>query len=401
MKAAAPAAIEALPIEGQRLFIRVDFNVPLTPSRGVADDSRIRASLPTIQHAMKRGARIVLGSHLGRPKKGPDATLSLEPVAARLAELIGQDVMLTDEPTGDGARKVVHDLRDGQVALLENLRFSPGEEANDDGFAKQLASYADVYVNDAFGTAHRAHASTVGMVKYFTKRGVGFLMQKEVEFLGKLLGNVDKPFAAIVGGAKVSDKLPVLENLLGRVSSFLIGGAMANTFLKAQGTDLGSSKVEIEKLGSAEAFLSRARQRGVKVLLPIDVVTASSLDATDGNLFPLDGKHPLARDQMALDIGPQTLALFAAELKQSKTIFWNGPMGVFEKKPFAAGTLGIAKTLAECKALTVVGGGDSVAALEQSGLANKMSHVSTGGGASLEFLEGQTLPGLAALMETP
>ncbi len=393
----APKSIADLPIEGQRLFVRVDFNVPLTPGRGISDDSRIRAALPTIEHARKRGARIVLGSHLGRPKKGPDPALSREPVAARLAELIGQDVVLTDEPVGDGARKVVHDLRDGQVALLENLRFSPGEEANDESFAKQLASYADVYVNDAFGTAHRAHASTVGMVKHFDHRGVGFLMQKEVEFLGKLLGNVDKPFAAVVGGAKVSDKLSVLENLLGRVSTFLIGGAMANTFLRAQGADLGASRIEADKLATAEAFLSRARQRGIKVLLPVDAISASSLDATEGVVVDLDSGKPMSRDQMALDIGPRTLQRFADELGLCKTIFWNGPMGVFEKPPFAKGTLGIAKALAGVKALTVVGGGDSVAALEAAGLADKMSHVSTGGGASLEFLEGQTLPGLAAL----
>ncbi|MDB4965867.1 MAG: Phosphoglycerate kinase [Myxococcales bacterium] len=386
-------SIADLPIEGRRVFIRVDFNVPLTPAKGVADDSRIRASLPTIQHAVKRGARVILASHLGRPK-GPTPALSLEPVGARLADLLGQEVLLTDEAVGDGARKVVSDLRDGDVALLENVRFFPGEEANDDNFARQLASYADVYINDAFGTAHRAHASTVGMLKYVAEKGAGFLMLKEVEFLGKLLGNVERPYLAVVGGAKVSDKIGVLENLLGRVDAFLIGGAMANTFVKAKGGDVGKSRVEEDKMALARAFLAKADLRGVEVLLPSDAVAATSIDATEGTPVRAD-KVPA--DMMALDIGPQAAAGFADRIARARTVFWNGPMGVFEKKPFAAGTLAVAKAVAASRGLTVVGGGDSVAAVNEMGVADQIKHISTGGGASLEFIEGKTLPGIAAL----
>ena len=386
-------SIADLPIEGRRVFIRVDFNVPLTPAKGVADDSRIRASLPTIEHAVKRGARVVLASHLGRPK-GPTPGLSLEPVGARLAELLGKEVLLTDEAVGDGARKVVNDLRDGDVALLENLRFFAGEEANDDGFARQLASYADIYVNDAFGTAHRAHASTAGMIKYVQEKGAGFLMLKEVQFLGRLLGEVERPYLAVVGGAKVSDKIAVLENLLGRVDAFLIGGAMANTFVKAKGGDVGKSKVEEDKMAVARAFLAKAEQRKVEVLLPSDAVAATSLDASEGTPVRAD-KVP--SDMMALDIGPQAAAGFADRIARARTVFWNGPMGVFEKKPFAAGTLAVAKAVAACRGLTVVGGGDSVAAVNEMGVADQIKHISTGGGASLEFIEGKTLPGIAAL----
>lgn len=386
-------SISDLPIEGKRVFIRVDFNVPLTPARGVADDSRIRAALPTIQSAVKRGARVVLASHLGRPK-GPTPTLSLEPVGARLAELLGKDVMLTDEAVGDGARKVVADLRDGDVALLENLRFFPGEEANDEQFARQLAGYADVYVNDAFGTAHRAHASTAGMVPFVPLKGAGLLMMKEIEFLGKLLGEVERPFVAVVGGAKVSDKIAVLENLLGRVNAFLIGGAMANTFLKAKGANVGKSRVEEDKLALARAFLKKAEDKKVEVLLPVDVVAAESLDSPTGQTVRAT---EVPAGLMALDIGPETASGFANKVSKARTVFWNGPMGVFEKKPFAAGTVAVAKAVASCHGLTVVGGGDSVAAINEAGVADKVSHISTGGGASLEFIEGQTLPGIAAL----
>jgi phosphoglycerate kinase len=386
-------SIADLPIEGRRVFIRVDFNVPLTPAKGVADDSRIVASLPTIEHAVKRGARVILASHLGRPK-GPTPGLSLEPVGARLAELLGKEVLLTDEAVGDGARKVVADLRDGEVALLENLRFFAGEEANDDGFARQLAAYADVYVNDAFGTAHRAHASTAGMIKYVSEKGAGFLMLKEVQFLGKLLGDVERPYLAVVGGAKVSDKIGVLENLLGRVDAFLIGGAMANTFIKARGGDVGKSKVEEDKLALARAFLKKAEDKNVEVLLPSDVVAAASLDAPSGTAVK---SSEVPADMMALDIGPQAASGFADRIARARTVFWNGPMGVFEKKPFAAGTLAVAKAVAASKALTVVGGGDSVAAVNEMGVSDQIKHISTGGGASLEFIEGKTLPGIAAL----
>ena len=388
-------SIADLPIEGRRVFIRVDFNVPLTPAKGVADDSRIRAALPTIQHAIDRGARVVLASHLGRPK-GPTPGLSLEPVGARLAELLKQEVLLTDEAIGDGARKVVQDLREGQVALLENLRFFAGEEANDDMFARQLAGFADVYVNDAFGTAHRAHASTVGMLKFVAEKGAGLLMKKEIDFLGRLLGTVEQPYLAVIGGAKVSDKIGVLENLLGRVDAFLIGGAMANTFLKARGSNVGRSKVEEDKMALARAFLKRAEEKKVEVLLPVDVVVASGLDA-GANDTQVVKSDKIPEDKMALDIGPETARGFADRVTRARTVFWNGPMGVFEKRPFAAGTLAVANAIAACKGLTVVGGGDSVAAINEAGVAQKISHISTGGGASLEFIEGKILPGIAAL----
>jgi phosphoglycerate kinase len=388
-------SVAELPVEGKRVFLRVDFNVPLTPARGVGDDARIRAALPTVKALIDRGARLVVASHLGRPKGGPDPAYSLEPVGARLADLLGKDVLLTDEPVGDGARKVVSDLRDGQVALLENLRFHPGEEANDDGFARALASYADVYVNDAFGTAHRAHASTVGMIKYVADKGAGLLMLKEIEFLSRLLGAVDKPYIAVIGGAKVSDKIAVLESLSGRVDKMLVGGAMANTFLKAQGQKVGKSKVEEDKLALARSFLKKCDERGVPVLLPRDVIAAGALDATEGRTTAL---ADLGADEMALDIGPETVRGFADELATARTIFWNGPMGVFEKPAFAQGTFGVARAVANNRrALSVVGGGDSVAAVEQAGVSDQISHLSTGGGASLEFVEGKTLPGIAAL----
>jgi len=388
-------SVKELPVEGKRVFVRVDFNVPLTPARGIADDARIRAALPTIQYLIEKGARIVLGSHLGRPKGGPDPAFSLEPVGARLAELIGKDVLLTDEPAGDGARKVVSDLRDGQVALLENLRFHPGEEQNDDGLAKTLASYADVYVNDAFGTAHRAHASTVGMIKYVGHKGAGLLMLKEIEFLSRLLGEVEHPYVAVIGGAKVSDKIAVLESLCSKVDKMLIGGAMANTFLKAQGKNLGKSKVEEDKLPLARAFLKEAEKKNVAILLPRDVVVATGLDDPTGKVVSVDA---VPEGFMALDIGPETAQGYADELARARTVFWNGPMGVFEKKPFAAGTVGVARALAANKrALSVVGGGDSAAAIEEAGVVDQISHLSTGGGASLEFVEGKTLPGIAAL----
>ncbi len=387
-------SIAELPIEGRRVFIRVDFNVPLTPARGVADDTRIRESLPTIRHALERGARVVLGSHLGRPKGKADPKESLEPVGARLAELIGREVVLADEPAGDGARKVVSDLREGQIALLENLRFHPGEEANDDGFARALASYCDVYVNDAFGTAHRAHASTVGMVTHVKARGAGLLMLRELQMLGRLLGEVEHPFVAVVGGAKVSDKIGVLENLLARVDAFVIGGAMANTFVKARGGDVGASRVEEDKLPLARAFLKKAEQAGKEVLLPRDAVAALGLDAPTGQVV---GADAVPAGLMALDIGPESARGFADRLARARTIVWNGPMGVFEKVPFSQGTFAIAKAVADSGAFSVVGGGDSVAAVQQAGLAAGITHLSTGGGASLELLEGKRLPGVQAL----
>jgi phosphoglycerate kinase len=387
--------VSELPVEGKRVFVRVDFNVPLTKDKKVSDDTRIRATLPTIKHLIERDARIVLGSHLGRPDGQHKPEYSLEPVAARLAELLDQDVVLTDEPVGDGARKVVGDLRDGQVALLENLRFHPGEEANDPELARTLASYCDVYINDAFGTAHRAHASTAGMAAFVADKGAGFVMAKEIDVLSKLLGEVDRPYLAVVGGAKVSDKIEVLDALLARVNAIAIGGAMANTFLKAQGKELQKSKVEEDKLSVARNFLRKASERNVTVHLPVDVVVAESLDAPEGRAVSIDHIPPGA---MALDIGPMTVENYKRAVKEARTIFWNGPMGVFEKKPFSAGTFAIAHAMADNKlALTVVGGGDSAAAVAQAGVAEKVTHVSTGGGASLEFIQGLELPGIKAL----
>jgi phosphoglycerate kinase len=389
------AHVEELKVEGKRVFVRVDLNVPLTKDRKVADDSRITAVLPTIKHLIEREARIILGSHLGRPDGQVKPELSLEPVAARLAELLGTEVVLADEPVGDGARKVVGDLREGQVAMLENLRFAPGEEANDDGFARQLASYCDVYINDAFGTAHRAHASTVGMVKHCAEKGAGFVMAKEIEILSRLLGEVDRPYLAVVGGAKVSDKIEVLDALLERVDGLAVGGAMANTFLTAQGKNLGKSKVEADKLPIARNFLRKASEKGVTVHLPIDVVIASGLDAEETRAVSVDA---VPADMMALDIGPATVEAYRAAVGRARTIFWNGPMGVFEKPKFAAGTFAIAKAMADNRlALTVVGGGDSAAAVVKAGVADRVTHVSTGGGASLEFIQGLELPGITAL----
>jgi len=387
--------INELDIGGRRVFIRVDFNVPLTANGAVADDTRIRESLPTIKLAIEKGARVVLASHLGRPKGKPDKKYSLEPVAARLAELIDADIALTDEPVGDGARKVVNDLHAGAVALLENLRFSPGEEANDEHFARALASYTDVYVNDAFGTAHRAHASTAGITKFVAAKGIGLLMEREVNFLGRLLGDVERPFVTIIGGAKVSDKIGVLENLLARVDQLLIGGAMASTFLKAKGGKLGRSLVEDDKLALARAFLRKAEDANVDVLLPRDVVAAAGTKSESRRVVQA---MSVPEDLAALDIGPETARGFADAITRAKTIFWNGPMGVFESEPFAAGTIAVAEAVASARgALSVVGGGDSVAAVHKSGVADKITHISTGGGASLEFLEGKKLPGLAAL----
>jgi len=397
-----PAGIKSvtdLAVEGRRVFVRVDYNVPLAKGEGgarkVGDDARITATLPTLRHLIERGARIVLGSHLGRPDGQTKPEFSLEPVAQRLAELLAIDVTLADEPVGDGARKVVSDLRDGQIAMLENLRFHPGEEANDDQFARMLASYCDVYVNDAFGTAHRAHASTAGMVKHVAEKGAGFVMAKEIDFLSRLLGEVDRPYVAVLGGAKVSDKIEVLDALLERVNAIVIGGAMANTFLESQGKTLGKSKVERDKLAIARNFLRKAVEKRIAVHLPSDVVVATGIDAEGATPVSIDA---IPAESMALDIGPATIESYRKVLAAARTIFWNGPMGVFEKPKFAAGTVAIARALADNKlALSVVGGGDSAAAIAQAGLADKVSHVSTGGGASLEFVQGLELPGITAL----
>jgi phosphoglycerate kinase len=387
-------SVADLAVEGKRVFVRVDYNVPLKGGK-VADDARITATLPTLKHLIERGARIILGSHLGRPDGQAKPELSLEPVAARLAELLDKDVTLADEPVGDGARRVVSDVRDGQIAMLENLRFNPGEEANDETFARTLASYCDVYVNDAFGTAHRAHASTAGMARFVADKGAGFVMAKEIEVLSRLVGEVDRPYLAVLGGAKVSDKIEVLDALLERVNMIVIGGAMANTFLEAQGKTLGKSKVERDKLPIARNFLRKASERNVPVILPLDVVVAPGLDATDAHAVSIDA---VPAELMALDIGPATIEAYRKNIASARTIFWNGPMGVFEKPRFAAGTVAVARAIADNKfAFSVVGGGDSAAAVAEAGVADKVTHVSTGGGASLEFIQGLDLPGIAAL----
>ncbi|HUT99828.1 MAG TPA: phosphoglycerate kinase [Myxococcota bacterium] len=384
--------IEDLPIGGRRTFIRVDFNVPLEGSR-ISDDTRVRAVLPTVRHAVARGARVILASHLGRPKGKRVDSLRLEPVGALLAELLELEVIAADDCVGDGARKLANDLRDGQVLLLENLRFHPEEKANDPAFSKKLADLAEIYINDAFGTVHRAHASIAGMVGYFEEKGVGYLIRKELRFLGETLGKPARPFLAVLGGAKVSDKIGVIASLLTKADAVLIGGAMAYTFLKARGDEVGQSRVENDKLRKASELLAMARERDVELLLPVDHVVAAGPDAESGEVVA--GAIPPNR--MGLDIGPQTIELFASRLQNAKTVFWNGPMGVFEKEPFAEGTFAVARALAESQAISIVGGGDSAAAVARAGLTDKMSHISTGGGASLEFVEGKVLPGIAAL----
>jgi phosphoglycerate kinase len=385
--------IRDLPIEGRRTFIRVDFNVPLENGK-VTDRSRIEASLPTLRHALERGAKVVLASHAGRPKGKRKPEFSLEPVGEVLAELLRCEVLLTDDCISDAAGKIINDLRDGQVALLENLRFHAAEEANDEAFARELAKLADVYVNDAFGAAHRAHASVSALPRLFRERGIGLLMEKEIAALETLRSANVHPFVAVLGGAKVSDKIGVLEALLDRVDALLIGGAMANTFLAAQGLAMGKSLVETDKLPLARSLLQRAAERKVKLLLPVDVVVASGLDASEGQIV---STREVGTDSMALDIGPQTVELFRQAILPAKALFWNGPLGLFERAPFSAGTLGVASAGAECSGFTVVGGGDSVAAVNQAGLAAAYDHVSTGGGASLEFLEGRPMPGIEAV----
>ena len=385
-------SIEDLELAGVRALIRVDFNVPIRDGR-ITDDTRIRAALPTIRHAIEAGARVVLMSHLGRPKGASDARFSLEPVAQRLAELLEGEVHFTDDCIGPGVRKVVSERRDGDVVLLENLRFHAGEKKNDPVFAERLAASGDVYINDAFGTAHRAHASTVGVPAVLRQRAAGKLIGREVEALGKLLGDAPRPFVAVLGGAKVSDKIGVFDNLTRQVDAFVVGGAMAFTFLAARGADVGKSLVEREKIWQAKRIMERAESKGVELLLPADFVVSTAPDGSQAHEVVTE----IPADAMGVDIGPDSVAAFAELLDAAETVFWNGPMGIFEVPAFAEGTRGVAGAVAGSKAYSVVGGGDSVAALRQLGMIDLVGHASTGGGASLEFLSGSELPGLAAL----
>ena len=391
-------SIEQLDLAGKRVFIRVDFNVPLDKKTlAVKDDSRIRAALPTIRYAIGKKAKVILASHLGRPDGKVVPELSLENAGDRLSQLLGQDVIFADDCVGDGVKKLAADLRDGQVLLLENLRFHPEEEEDDDEFARQLASIADVYVDDAFGTVHRAHASTVGMVRHLAQRGAGLLVMAELKHLQPLLKGARKPYLAILGGAKVSDKIKVIEQLLTRVDALLLGGAMAYTFMSARGVGVGSSRVEKDKIDLARRVLEKAKQSRVELVLPVDHMVARE---PKGGIETRTVDDPIPDGFLGLDIGPKTAASYQDRIARAATVFWNGPMGMFEAPEYATGTRAVAEALAQATArgvTTVVGGGDSAAAIAEMGLADKVTHVSTGGGASLELLEGRELPGVKVL----
>ena len=389
--------VDRVELAGKRVFLRVDFNVPLEDGR-VAEDTRIRAALPTIELCLKAGAAVLLASHLGRPKGTPDPHYSLRPVAIKLEELLGRPVPLLPDCVGPEVEAAAAALKPGEVVLLENLRFHAEEEANDPGFARRLASLADVYVNDAFAAAHRAHASTEGIARILHPAAAGLLMARELEALGRIFESPERPFMAVLGGAKVSDKLGLVEHLLARVDAVLIGGGMAYTFLVALGHGVGRSLLEPDRVEAARAILGRARALGVRVRLPVDLVVAPGPDSVEG--IRVASVREMPRDLMGLDIGPVTVAQFVATLASARTIVWNGPLGVFEKAPFSAGTLGTARAVASSAAFSVIGGGDTIAAVHQAGVAERIGYISTAGGAFLEFLEGRTLPGVAALDET-
>ncbi|HVP63931.1 MAG TPA: phosphoglycerate kinase [candidate division Zixibacteria bacterium] len=398
----AKLSIRDLSLNNQRVFMRVDFNVPLDNGR-VADDTRIRETLPSIEYALRHGAKLILASHLGRPKGKPKPEFSLKPVAERLRILLdekmgsGQNVGFSPDCVGMQAEEMANNLERGQTLLLENVRFHAEEEANDQAFSKALAKLCDIYVNDAFGSAHRAHASTEGITHFVAKSAAGLLMEKELEYLGKATEHPAKPFVAILGGAKVSDKIGVIRNLMDKVDSLIIGGGMAYTFLKAQGQEIGKSLLEEDKIELAKELLAEAKRRNIKLLLPVDHVVAEKFDAA-AKPIPVPQGQPIPADKMALDIGPATVEEFSEEIERARTIVWNGPMGVFEFDNFAKGTVAIANAVAENPGATsIVGGGDSVAAVKKAGVADHISHISTGGGASLEFLEGKKLPGVEAL----
>ena len=388
-------SIEQVELAGRRVFLRADLNAPLEHGV-VSDDTRLTAVLPTIRHALDRGASVVLASHLGRPKGGPDSKYSLAPVATRLAALLERPVPLAPDCVGEQVEELAGALQPGQLLLLENLRFHPEEEANDDAFARRLAGLADVYVNDAFAAAHRAHASIAAITRHLQPAAAGLLMRRELEALGRILESPARPLVAVLGGAKVSDKIALVEHLLARVDVLVIGGGMAFTFLRALGHGVGKSLVETDRIETARGTLETARRRGVQIVLPVDAVVAAGLDSPSGRAVSV---RDIPADQMGLDLGPLSVERFAAVVRTAKTIVWNGPMGVFEKPAFATGTVALARAVAESSAFTVIGGGDTVAAVNQAGVAARIGYISTAGGAFLEFLEGRPLPGVEALTE--
>jgi 3-phosphoglycerate kinase len=381
-------------VKGKRVIVRVDFNVPLDAEGNITDDKRIKGALPTIQYIIENGGKLILVSHLGRPKEGFEAKFSMKPAAEHLSKLLGKEVLLAADVIGEDAKAKAAALKEGEILMLENVRFHKEETKNDPAFAKELASMADIYINDAFGTAHRAHASTAGLADYLPS-ACGFLIKKELDFMGKALDNPERPFVAILGGAKVSDKISVIENLIDKVDTLIIGGGMAYTFFKAKGYGVGTSLCELDKVDLANSLLQKAKEKNVNLLLPVDNVVGKEFDAnTEAKTVPSDS---IPEGWMGLDIGEETIKLFSDAIKGAKTVVWNGPMGVFEMERFAIGTKKVAEALANSEAITIVGGGDSAAAVEQLGFADKITHISTGGGASLEFLEGKELPGIAVL----
>lgn len=389
-------SIEDLNVKGKKVLVRCDFNVPMNDEGEITDAKRIESALPTIKYIIENGGMAIVMSHLGRPKGEPKPEFSLAPVAKKFSELLGKEVVFAadDNVVGENAKKAVSEMKEGDVVLLQNTRYRKEEEKNGEEFAKELASLGDFYVNDAFGTAHRAHASNVGVSKLLPS-GMGYLVKKEIDFMGKAMSNPERPFVAILGGAKVSDKIGVIESLMEKVDTLIIGGGMMFTFLKAQGKEVGKSLLEEDKIDLAKSLMEKAESKGVKMMIPVDVVAAKEFK--NDTEFKAVSADEMPEDMMGLDIGPETAELFGEEIKKAKTVIWNGPMGVFEMSNFAKGTIAVAEAMAECAGMTIVGGGDSAAAVEQFGFEDKMSHISTGGGASLEFFEGKVLPGIDAI----